>query len=92
MPGETYQFGVAFWDPVELESGWTDPGHYMTGCGSDWIDLELVASSSEATNGESTTNGDKATNGDYSGVRYYSLSALGWFAVVAISRTIGTLI
>jgi hypothetical protein len=41
-PGETYQFGVAFWDPFESEQGWSDIGHYLTGCATNWIDLELV--------------------------------------------------
>jgi hypothetical protein len=40
--GGTYSFGVAFWDPFESESGWTDAGHYVTGCAAKWIDLELV--------------------------------------------------
>ena len=43
--GETVQFGVAFWDPYEVaETGWTDIGHYVTGCGMKWIDLELATS------------------------------------------------
>ena len=42
--GSTYSFGIAFWDPYEREDGgWTDAGHYMTGCGSEWIDLTLDA-------------------------------------------------
>lgn len=41
-PGETIQFGIAFWDPYEVEgTGWTDIGHFVTGCGTKWIDLEL---------------------------------------------------
>ena len=44
IAGETYSFGVAFWDPFQMEeSGWTDVGHYLTGCSADWIELELVA-------------------------------------------------
>lgn len=43
--GETYSFGVAFWDPFESEAGWTDINHYVTGCASKWIDLELTAKS-----------------------------------------------
>lgn len=47
-PGETVQFGLAFWDPFEIEgSGWTDAGHYVTGCGRSWIDLELVVAGAE---------------------------------------------
>ena len=26
VPGETYEFGVAFWDPFQTEEGWTDMG------------------------------------------------------------------
>lgn len=41
--GETYSFGVAFWDPYELpEAGWTDSGHYLTGCANNWVDLVLA--------------------------------------------------
>lgn len=55
-PGETYEFGIAFWDPFETEEeGWTDAGHYVTGCTQSWIEMELVAA------GESTTS-DAATS------------------------------
>jgi hypothetical protein len=37
--GGSYEFGIAFWDPFETEDGWTDAGHYLTGCSSEWIDL-----------------------------------------------------
>jgi len=40
--GGTYKFGVAYWDPFELISGWSDSGHYLTGCASEWIDLILA--------------------------------------------------
>lgn len=39
--GESYSFGIAYWDPKETPTGWTDAGHFLTGCGSDWIDLVL---------------------------------------------------
>lgn len=39
--GNTYSFGVAFWDPWETEDGWSDPGHYVSGCGSQFMDLVL---------------------------------------------------
>ena len=30
-------------DPYETEEdGWSDAGHYVTGCSSDWIDLKLI--------------------------------------------------
>lgn len=42
--GETYEFGVAYWDPYQAtETGWTAIGHYITGCASKWIELELVS-------------------------------------------------
>jgi hypothetical protein len=40
--GEVYSVGLAYWDPYETELGWSDAGHYVTGCGTDWIELELV--------------------------------------------------
>jgi len=43
--GESYEFGIAYWDPYENEDiGWTKPGHYLTGCAKEWIDLSLGAS------------------------------------------------
>lgn len=42
-PGQAIDFGVAFWDPFENNTtGWTDSGHYVTGCSKDWISLRLV--------------------------------------------------
>jgi hypothetical protein len=43
-PGTAIDFGLAFWDPNELDrdEGWTDAGHYVTGCSRDWISLRLV--------------------------------------------------
>ena len=40
--GDTIEFGVAFWDPLEADGGWSDSGHYVTGCGTNWIELKLV--------------------------------------------------
>jgi hypothetical protein len=60
--GGTQEFGVAFWDPFESEEGWSDPGHYVTGC-INWIELELVADEStlggntESDPPENTTSG-----------------------------------
>jgi hypothetical protein len=52
--GGTFQFGIAFWDPYETEqSGWSDPGHYLTGCAAEWMDLVLE---SGATAGTSAPN------------------------------------
>ena len=45
----TYKFGLAYWDPFEIdEVGWTKPGHYITGCSQDWMDLVIgnIATSS----------------------------------------------
>ena len=44
VAGKTYSFGIAFWDPWQTEAGWLDPGHYITGCASEWIDLVLQKS------------------------------------------------
>jgi len=44
--GGTYSFGMAFWYPYEAEAGWTDAGHFLTGCGEQWIDLTLEDTSS----------------------------------------------
>lgn len=57
--GETYKFGIAYWDPFEVEdSGWTDAGHYLTGCASEWIDLELrQGTSSVSSDTTPTTSG-----------------------------------
>jgi hypothetical protein len=44
-PGETYSFGVAYWDPNQRETGWSAIDHYVTGCGTKWIDLELAVDS-----------------------------------------------
>jgi hypothetical protein len=41
VPGNTYEFGIAYWDPYETDLGWTDAGHYLTGCSSTWINLVL---------------------------------------------------
>jgi hypothetical protein len=40
--GETYDFGLGFWDPNQKEDGWSDSNHYVSGCASDWLQLTLV--------------------------------------------------
>lgn len=40
--GNTYDFGIAYWDPSESEFGWSAAGHYLTGCSADWINLTLA--------------------------------------------------
>jgi hypothetical protein len=43
-PGDTYSFGIAYWDPFETEAtGWSDADHFLTGCANQWIDLVLEA-------------------------------------------------
>jgi hypothetical protein len=67
MAGETIQFGIAFWDPYEeAESGWTDIGHFVTGCGNKWIDLELALLTDE-TKEESITKTDNLGTNKSSG-------------------------
>ena len=49
VAGGTTQFGFAFWDPFEIEEkGWTDAGHYITGCANQWTDLVLVVPPTKA--------------------------------------------
>jgi len=61
-PGETVQFGLAFWDPYEFaETGWSDTGHFVTGCGLKWIDLELATGEeAESEETESETESKEA--------------------------------
>lgn len=40
-PGDMVGFGIAYWDPLETATGWTDAGHYVSGCAADWMDLVL---------------------------------------------------
>jgi hypothetical protein len=49
--GETYEFGIAYWDPFETEAGWTAAGHFVTGCSSEWIELVLEAEGSSTAAG-----------------------------------------
>jgi hypothetical protein len=68
VAGATYQFGIAFWDPFQIEAtGWTDSGHYITGCASNFIDLTLKASTGNGKEGKkgkkegkTSTKGTKA--------------------------------
>lgn len=45
--GDKIEFGIAFWDPLEQADGWSKAGHYITGCGTSWIELELVVPGTE---------------------------------------------
>lgn len=35
VAGGSYEFGIAYWDPFESEFGWTEAGHFLTGCSAD---------------------------------------------------------
>ena len=53
--GEIYSFGLAYWDPFESEeTGWSDSGHYVTGCAKDWIDIWLAGEGEEMEEIEET--------------------------------------
>jgi hypothetical protein len=47
--GERYEFGIAYWDPFETENGWTEAGHFLTGCSADWIFLTLEDGSGDGS-------------------------------------------
>ncbi|KAL7502551.1 hypothetical protein ACHAXN_000652 [Cyclotella atomus] len=69
VPGQAIDFGFAFWDPYEdVINGWSDAGHYVTGCAADWISLQLVDKNGEVApapspSGAETTLGESI---DYS--------------------------
>jgi len=52
--GKEYGFGFAFWDPFETDSGWSDSGHFVTGCSKDWISLRLA--NADGTLSDETTD------------------------------------
>ena len=62
--GESFEFGIAYWDPYETEEGWTAHGHYTTGCSADWI--ELVIESADGTGAGEGEPVDGATSGGVS--------------------------
>ncbi|KAI2513623.1 Ethylbenzene dehydrogenase [Fragilaria crotonensis] len=60
--GETYSFGIAYWDPFQSdENGWTDAGHFLTGCANQWIDLELES----VTTTDGSDSGGKASSSEW---------------------------
>ncbi len=60
--GETYSFGIAYWDPFQSDAdGWTDAGHFLTGCANEWIDLELEPVTS--TEGSGSGSGGSMSHG-----------------------------
>lgn len=76
--GDTVQFGVAFWDPFQdNETGWTDIGHYITGCGLKWIDLELSDGS--------TPSGETPTETDAAPETSSALVAFNWLAAPVVT-------
>lgn len=57
--GKAIDFGFAYWDPYEIEeTGWTDSGHFVTGCSRDWISLKLVDENGEVAMEEEPTADD----------------------------------
>ncbi|KAL7466900.1 hypothetical protein ACHAXS_007181 [Conticribra weissflogii] len=67
-PGGVVGFGIAYWDPLETETGWTDAGHFVSGCAADWMDLVLdddgeMADDTNATDAGETEEGT-AQDGD----------------------------
>jgi hypothetical protein len=59
--GNTYDFGIAYWDPFETENGWTAAGHFLTGCSTDWIKLRLEDSTNIYIDPPATTAAEPAT-------------------------------
>lgn len=55
---QTYSFGIAFWDPMQTAAGWTNDGHYITGCGLDWITLVVGNASDVLHTGHGMLNTD----------------------------------
>jgi hypothetical protein len=55
--GNTINFGFAFWDPFENDaSGWSDNGHYVTGCSRNWIEMKLVDKDGKVAGDEDVTD------------------------------------
>jgi len=50
-------------DPYEREDGgWTDAGHYVTGCSEDWISLRLVDENGELDTEETSVDSIEETS------------------------------
>ena len=75
--GTEYNFGVAFWDPLETATGWTDAGHVVTGCSKDWIGLRL-----DDENGNASpvvyddVSGEEMTQETCSSIEYVTCNAV----------------
>jgi len=79
MAGDTHEFGVAFWDPYEMQAeGWSDAGHYVSGCGFQWMELELVAA---GNNADVNVLGDAATSAAWS----LSVGSIGYVFMAMIA-------
>lgn len=76
VAGQAYDFGVAFWDPFETENGWTDAGHYVTGCGSKWMELELATVESLAASENGSSNQDSSAAPASAGAFLFSILSL----------------
>jgi len=87
--GETIQFGVAFWDPYETDGGWTDIGHFVTGCATKWIDLELVAadaggSDTSSSGSDTGTTAAEASGGMLQGIRTWLVAVQALVILVGV--------
>ncbi|KAL3804013.1 hypothetical protein HJC23_006404 [Cyclotella cryptica] len=71
--GKATDFGFAIWDPFESESnGWSDAGHYVTGCSADWISLRLVDESGNVEDDTSTETSSDSPETSSSGIIFDS--------------------
>ena len=59
-PGQSFDFGIAYWDPMETSNGWTGAGHFLTGCAMEWIDLVLEEDSPTSASDGTGTGGDSS--------------------------------
>ena len=56
-------FTIYAQDPHESDDiGWSDAGHYVTGCSKDWISLRLVDENGDIVEEESTDTPTTATS------------------------------
>ncbi|MGK3743524.1 MAG: hypothetical protein ACI8RD_007670 [Bacillariaceae sp.] len=90
--GNTYDFGIAYWDPFETEDGWTASGHFLTGCSADWIKLRLEDSTSiyidtTPTGSATTTTGAATTSGTSNIANNMSGMIMALF-VLAVAATV----
>jgi hypothetical protein len=92
--GGTYEFGIAFWDPFETDVGWTDAGHFLTGCSTEWIELEIEDDAStggteggvdpEEGGGDSSAGGETETGAAESSGLAPSLAGSVGLAIISV--------